>query len=616
MLAHGPFTAARFAFRGGSPVAGARAFLLAGAAMFAMGAFAPGARAQSAGTGTAGSSDTSSGSDAPGVPPIAGAVLPSTGADPTQPGLRDHLLDAFGQNDAPTSGAAAAGPAWQFLPSITVSESGTDNPNQFGGVSINGNHHGDDAITQIQPGIIVTGNTERIKVNLNYAPTGVIYAVNPDYSQFRQQFDGNVLGTAIPGLAYIDLRGSVSQQPTFGGVGTVNTGLLPPSQRQTQSDVSLTPYLVHAFGGAGTAQAGVGYIYSATDAPDFAGLNNVPVRAALDYNYGSQWLATKRVFASFTTGNDFGRLQDELNTDNSFYDGSGALRAAHRILLTDDVSYAINRFVSALGEIGYENLSYPRSAYAFVGGVWSAGVRITPNAQSSVTLEYRHIDGLSSPYVHGYWQITPKLRVFGEYSAGITTFQQDQQNELLSGGNDQTGAAASALLAAPLVNNSSLYGSNQALSRAERASASISFIAGRDIITANFNHQRSSLVGNTLGLPPSVLAQLGISEAELAQFGLLTSQTNVSTLGSVSWRHDLQPTLSADILAGYTRNNVAQISGGQYSSVQFSAGLSKSFSDTLTGRLSYSGSYQVSGGGSSYFNQNSNTVTISLRKTF
>jgi uncharacterized protein (PEP-CTERM system associated) len=610
-------------------VPGRRAWLLAGGAMLAL-ALAPVACAQTADAGSAGSSGGDSGlSDGlsgdggpPSVPPMSGAVLPATGADPSAPGLRDRLLQAFGQTSAPAPGGAAQGPAWQFTPSIMVSESFTDNPNQFGGFDFAGRHQGDDAVTQITPQIVVTGKTERVQVNLNYAPSGVIYAANPDFSQFRQEFSGDVLATAMPGLVYVDLRGSVSQAPAFGGTGVATADLLPPTQRETQSNVSVTPYLVHGFGGTGTFQTGIGYLYSATDAPDFLNGSNAAVPAALRYDYGSQWLATKRVFASFTTGQDFARFQDQIDTDNSFYDGSGALRGAHRILLTDDVSYAVNRFVSALGEIGYENLSYPQSAYAFVGGVWSAGVRVTPNAQSSVTLEYRHIDGISSPYVHGYWQITPRIRVFGEYSAGITTFQQDQQNQLLSGTNDQTGAAASALLAAPLVNNASLFGSNQSLSRSERGSGTITFVADRDIITANFDHQRSSLVGNLLGLPSSVLSELGITQAQLVEFGLLTTQTSVSTDGTLSWRHDLQPTLSADVLAGYTRNTLAQTSGGAFSSVQVSVGLSKSFSNSLTGRVGYTGSFAVSGNsapnsvGFGDYGQNSNTFTVSLRKSF
>ena len=571
----------------------------------------------SAGSGQGvGQGGSLTGSGFPAVPPIAGGLLPATGADPSSPDLQDRLLNDFGQNSQPVRGTEEHAPGWLFTPSIGVSETITDNANQFGGYNYGLNHTRDDAVTQITPQILVVGNGERFQVNLDYAPTGVIYAVNPEESQFRQTGSGSVLAVAVPDLAFIDLRGSVSQTPVYGGVGAINTGLLPPSQRETQSDLSATPYLTHSFGGTGTVQAGVGYIYSATDAPDYLNNTGAAVPLPLPYNYGSQWLATRRVFASFTTGQDFGRIQDAINTDNSFYDGSGATRGAHRVLVTDDVSYAVNRFVAALGEIGYENLDYPRSFYSFVGGVWSIGARVTPNAQSSFTVEYRHIDGLTTPYVYGYWQFTPRLRVFGSYSAGVSTFQQDQQNSLLSGTEDATGAAASALVAAPLLNNASLFGANQGLTREERANLNLTYIAGRNTITATFNHQRSSLVGNLLGLPPSVLARLGISTANLAQYGLLTTNTSAGSTGSLTWRHEWQPDLSSDVLLGYNRNHVAATNFGVYDAVQFSVGLNKSFSNTLTGRVAYFGTRAIDGVGIGSDGQNSDSLVFSLQKRF
>ncbi len=601
-----------------APRQGGRAFWLAGAAALLLAG--PAAAQTSTGSapsaGAADSSLSGGAGDVPSVPPLAGSVAPATGFDPSQPDLRNRLLSAFGQSSTPQPGGAQAGPGWQYFPAITIAEDLTDNPDQFGGFNFGVNRRHDDAITLITPSLLVLGNGERFRVNLNYAPTGEIYAVDTDYSQFRQQFYGSVLGIAVPDLFYVDTRGSVSQNPVYGGTNALSTDLLPPSQRETQSELSISPYLSHTFGGIGTAEAGVGYIYSATDAPNYLNDQTQGLPLALPYNYGSQWLATRRVFASFTTGQNYGRFQDAIDTDNSFYDGSGASRDAHRILLTDDASYAINRFVSGLGEIGYENLSYPNSGYGFVGGVWSAGVRITPNAQSSITIEYRRIDGITAPYVVGYYQITPRIRIFGSYSTGITNFQEDQQSQLLSGTTDQTGVAGSALVAAPLVNNASLFGANQALTNTQRANLNASYIADRDVVTATFNQQRSSLVGNLLGLPQSILAREGISNAQLAEFGLLTTQTSATTSATLTWRHDLTPTLSADVQVGYSRNSVAESDSYRYASVQFSAGISKSFTDTLSGRLAYTGNYATDDGGvgSSYLN--SDTITLSLTKRF
>ena len=602
-----------------------RLVVLAGVALAALGAGVLPAAAQTGGSGTSGgSSDTGAtdsglpglGGGTPSVPPIAGGLVPSTGFDPNQSDLRNHLLNSFGQN-ATQPQPGNSGPAWQFSPAISVTESLTDNADQFAGYGYGLGNKRDDAITLITPSIIVLGDTERFRVNLNYAPTGVIYAENSDYSQFRQQFYGSVLGIAVPDLFYIDTRGSISQNPIYGGTGLLNTDTLPPSQRETTSQISVSPYLSHTFGGTGTAQAGVSYIYSATDAPGYLNSDSAVVPVALPYNYGSQWLATRRVFASFRTGEDYGRFQDEISTDNSFYDGSGASRDAHRILLTDDVSYAINRFVSGLGEFGYENLSYPASGYGYVGGVWSAGVRVTPNAQSSITLEYRRIDGITAPYVFGYWQITPRIRVFGSYSEGITTFQQDEQSQLLSGTNDQTGVAASALVAAPLVDNASLFGANQALTNTARANLSVTYITDRDVVTGAFNHQRSSLVGNLLGLPSNILALYGISNAELAQFGLLTTQTSSTTYATLSWHHDIQENWSADAQIGYSRSSVAQAGFSDYDAIQVSIGLNHTFSRTLTGRVAYTGNYTTgNNNGIAGYGQNTDTISFTLRKSF
>ena len=135
------------------------------------------------------------GSGPPGVPPIAGALLPPTGFDPSQPDLRNHLLSSFGQSGTqPQPGGSLSGPVWQFTPSIAVTQELTDNANQFTGYGYGLGNRRDDAITLITPAIGIVGDTERVRVNLNYSPTGLIYAVNTGYSQYRQQGNGQRAG--------------------------------------------------------------------------------------------------------------------------------------------------------------------------------------------------------------------------------------------------------------------------------------------------------------------------------------------------------------------------------------------------------------------------------------
>ncbi len=657
----------------GSPGCGRRAILLAGAAVAwlcqgqafaqsAAGSGGPGGSGSSSSSGSGASgnaagSDQSSGSAGPtietGGPPTLqapiGTLLPPLGADPTQPSLRSNLLNAFGQSTPTPLSAAAAGPAWQFFPQFTISEEYTNNASAIGGFNgtpVPGLHNGvnqptnTDFITLLQPQLTVLENGDRLRVNLFYAPTGEIFAENSSYNQFRQQFSGDILGTVMPDLIYADLRGSVYQQPVFSGLGPFNTQALPPNERETVSSVSASPYIARSFGGTGTLQAGVGYVYSATDAPSYLDQPQT-ISIGLPNAYGSTWLADRRLFASFTTGEDYGRFQDSLGNDTNFYDGSGPLRNGKRLLVTNDASYAINRFVSALGEIGYENLSYPNEGFSYVGGVWSAGVRVTPNAVSSITAEYRYIDGFYSPYIYGSWQVTPRLHVFGGYSEGITSFDQDQQNSLLAGNITETGVAASSLVAAPLLNNGAFSGSNQGLNHERRLTASAAYLIDRDTVTFTLGIDRESAVGNPDQISSSALQALGITPFDVAyvlqhgqsalngipqgaflsalqailNFNKTVTQTTSNLDAGVNWHHDLQPTITSNLYLGYISSRQAYTTLTTTSSVQFSAGLSKQFTDKLSGNINYGASFFLNGAQGAY-TQDDQTVTISLTRKF
>ncbi len=553
---------------------------------------------------------------APPPPAFADTVLPTMGVNPSSSDMRAQLLDAFGDTQQPPHGDPI-GPNWQIIPVLTVAEEWTDDAALAAGSGPFINERaGSDFVTLIEPNVTLLGNTERLQVTLNYAPVGEIFAENSNYSQFRQNAAGDALATLVPGWLYFDARGSISQQPVFGGLGEFNTVLLSPDERETIGTASVSPYIDHTFGGTGTLQAGVGYLYSGVDAPDYLNQPGVLVPLATSYDYGSSWLATKRAFASFTTGQDLQRLQDRIGVDASWYDGSGELADGHRILVTDDASYAVNRWLALLGEIGYENTNYPEAGFRYVGGVWAAGVRVTPSAASMLVAEYRYVDGFGSPYVYGSWQATPHIRIFGGYSEGIESFDQDQQAQLLAGNLGATGAEASGLIAAPLLGNTGLFAGNQALNRVRRFDATATYIGDRDLITASFYWERSTLVGNPYGLPTSILNDLGPNNPELTEFGLLTSDTSVNYVAGADWRHDLTPTLISNLYVGYDHSRNAAVLAETSSAILASASLTKVFTDTLSGALTYAGTFFINGYAIDGYNESSNTVTVSVTKRF
>ena len=533
-----------------------------------------------AGLGSGSDASSDSGSDTggpPTPPPVADTVLPRVGIDDNLPDLRDHLLDAFGTPATPERSGQLPQSGLQITKQIGVSEEFTDNAGRFAG----GGGSGYDFITLIQPQVTITDATQRIQLNLNYAPTGEIYARNTGYSQFEQDASGDVLATVLPNWLFVDLRGSISQQSVYGGFGPSTTATLAPGDRETLSTASISPYMAHTFGTAGTAQVGGAYIYSATDAPGSAqGFNN---SAPLGFggNYGSSYLGTERAFANFTTGEDLGRLRDRIGTDDNFYSGSGALRDAHRITVTDDASYAITRRVALLGQVGYEDLAYPASDFNYSGPTGAGGVRLTPNRGSSLTVEYRYIDGFGSVFVQGSVQATPRIRIFGGYSEGISTQQQDQQDTLLAGENDATGALASATLGVPLLGNSNAFGTNQDLQRLRRLDATITYLGDRDTISLSLQREQTDPVGRQLP-------------------GIFNAPTS-GTFGNLSWTRQLTPrtSVTGNLQYGSSRNAVF-IGNSQASTndtIAYSLGLNHNLSDTLSIYGRVGGNYVLSGYG-------------------
>ncbi len=515
---------------------------------------------------------------APAVAPPTDTVLPRTGVDPNDNDVRAHLESAFGDSAPAIRGVS--GPNLQITGSLGLSEEYTDN---VGAVAGGGNGRGGDFITQVQPAITIADNSQRVQLNLDYRPTGELYAENFSFSRIQQQGSGGLTLTAVPGWLYIDTRGSISQQSIFGGIAPGNTATLSPNERETVSSFSFSPYAYRTLGGVGSVQAGVGYSYSATEAPGLnaATTTNPFLQSALAQNaaaYGSSSLGTERAFTNFTTGEDFGRLQDKAGVDANYYTGNGAQGGGRRVLVTDDVSYAVTRLVTALGEAGYENLDYPHSNFTYVGAVGSGGVKVTPNQGSSFTLEYRYVDGFGSVYAQGSVQATPRIRIFGGYSEGISTEEQDLQNSLLDGSNGPTGVAASALQAAPLLEGSSSFASNQNLNRTHRLDVTATYLNDFDTISVMVQRETTTQVGTPL-------------------FGDRTGPAlnTVGTFGSITESHALTPDLSINGSFQYGINQSGLVANTSGNTISVSLGLQKQFPRELSAYLRLNGTYFVGG---------------------
>ncbi len=546
--------------------------------------------------------------DTPTPPPATDAALPRTGIDSSLSDLREHLLNAYG--DAPPGASGVSAPDLQITGQFGASEEYTDNAGAVAGSGARAS--GRDFITAFQPALVITDTSQRLQANIDYHPVAQIYAENGSFSQFEEQGSGDILATLLPGWLFFDARGSISQQSVFGGLGPAATVTLSPQERETVSSFSVSPYVTRTFGGTGTAQAGVSYSYSATDVPgaldtlvgqDGSGQSGFGQARFLTNEgaYGSSEQGTERAYANFTTGEDYGRLRDRAGLDASYYTGAGALAGGRRVLLTDDASYAWTRRITLLGEAGYESLDYPRSDYSYIGPVGSGGLKLSFAQNSSATLEYRYTDGFGSVFAQASVQATPRVRVFGGYSESITTFDQDQTNALLDGADNATGAAASALQAAPLLSTSNFFGANQNLQRLHRLDASATYLGNFDTVTLSVHRQTSDPVGR--------------------QVSVLAPVTTSGIFASLSERHQLSETVSLTGYLQYGSNQTGLVASDNGDTVSISAGVEKSFPRQISAYLRFGGTYTV--GGSSFAatgydgqSPNESTLTIGALKRF
>lgn len=144
-------------------------------------------------------------------------------------------VGAFSQD----TGSQGAGPKRSFsvVPRLSVTETFTDN------VSLTSTGRRAEQITDISPGLLISGDSGQVKVYFDYSLHETLYAKNS--SGRRSQNVLNTSGTvvAVENWAYLDFGGNISQQAisAFGTQSPSNLSI-NPNVAETRS-FRLSPYL-------------------------------------------------------------------------------------------------------------------------------------------------------------------------------------------------------------------------------------------------------------------------------------------------------------------------------------------------------------------------------------
>jgi uncharacterized protein (PEP-CTERM system associated) len=395
-------------------------------------------------------------------------------------------------------------------------------------------------------------------------------------------------------------------QSAFAAGAPTGTVALPQAGEVQTYNFSVEPYFTQRFGGWGALQVGASAGETSIDALGSGG--------------GSQSLDSGQLFATFKSGENFGRLSSTVQLSSTQNTGTGALQGSSQQIADYQAGYAITHALIALGSIGWEDIRYTGfGAPHYDDATWSVGVQLIPNPDSSIIVNYGHQQGATSASVNASYAPTARLRLFAQYSDGVTTAAQSLSDALSGATFNAQGQPINPVTNQPLSPYSNFFGFNGSVYQSKNLTVSASLLWPRDGFQVSLQQQTETPVGNS---GAAVLATSG-SLALLA--GL--AATN-GTYGSFSWEHDLSPVLSTNLFAQYgllhnatpvsLTNGVLTVQVGKQvqdaTQMTFNATLNWQMTRTLNGSLQYS--YSSTGYSGGLPGVAANLVVLGLRKTF
>jgi uncharacterized protein (PEP-CTERM system associated) len=439
---------------------------------------------------------------------------------------------------------------WTITPWIAAQETFTDN------LFFTSSNQKSDLITSLHPGVSVTGESARIRANLNYSPALAIFAFNPNQNFLGHNLYANSTATIAPDLFFLDARGFMALQPNLPGLAGASapaiTGpvtpqvpgvtpqailpiadgqsALPRNQLSQVASFTASPFLAHRFGDLGSAE--LRYTLSYTDVN---GTQNQALAPAGFAVQNTQSIVNEGS-AAFLTGPDFGRFEARLLLDAAQSSGTGVSNgASHKVQLLD-AGYRVGSSLTALASIGHEDLRFGGSPPIHVDDpVWAIGARFTPSPDLSLSASYGHRNGVTAPSVLFNYNVTGRITLSASYSEGLSTTAQDIANNLAISDVNGFGQIVDSRTGVPLSLLNPVLGVQAGVFRTKQLTGTVTAYWERDRVSTYIYHTDNAVLAEST--PGS-----GVSQ-----------ETTGATL---TWAHDLNPLTTANVSAGFARINL------------------------------------------------------------
>lgn len=249
---------------------------------------------------------------------------------------------------------------WKVTPRLTLVETYTDNVT----LATQGNEKSD-FITQISPGVSLTGTGARLKVNANYTMQNIFYANESNGNRIAQQLNAGANAELIKNFFFLDSTANIGQQniSLLGPLTTNNENIT--NNRTNVKTYSISPYIRHDFSNFASSQAR--YTHNA-------------VYTGVEGQSGSQ---SDRILFSLTSGSAFRTLSWGLQYSNQKISGLGTSGGNEQY--RGNLRYRVSSKFSLTGTSGYQKFSYISTTGKSAGSFWTAGFVWTPSARTNIT---------------------------------------------------------------------------------------------------------------------------------------------------------------------------------------------------------------------------------------
>ncbi len=294
---------------------------------------------------------------------------------------------------------------WRVIPRMSLIETYSDNVRLGTASSSSGSG---DLITQVNPGVSVSGLGPRFNLRMDYTMNNLFYAENSSLTRTRHQL--NAIGKAelIEDLFYVDGRATMAQQNlSLTGPQSVDNVNVTGNRADVRT-YSISPYLRHRFKDFASAEVR----YSLSQVTSSAN--------ALSNSQGTGYLF------GLNSGSAFRTLGWGFNYSNQtvHFDRSNRNAEFERYVAT--LRYRVTPQFGLITTGGYEKNSFLSIRGSPSSPTWTVGFLWTPTERTSIAISggQRFFGDTYSALARHRTRLTAWE---ASYDEGLTTFNQQAQ---------------------------------------------------------------------------------------------------------------------------------------------------------------------------------------------